>query len=101
MVVNEALRMYPVLPWLDRVPESDYKIAGTNTVVKKGTPCILPMRAIQMDPDYWKNPEKFDPERFSEENKKNIIPYTYFPFGDGPRNCIGNNNNHSNFLEYI
>ena len=89
MVLNEALRMYPVLPWLDRIAENDYNFPGTNLTIKKGTPVILPMKSMHMDPKYFPNPEKFDPERFSEENKKTIQPYTYFPFGEGPRNCIG------------
>jgi cytochrome P450 family 9 len=48
--------------------------------------CLL---IIYSDPVYFPEPEKFDPERFSEENKHNIQEYTYMPFGVGPRNCIG------------
>ncbi|OXU21200.1 hypothetical protein TSAR_000319 [Trichomalopsis sarcophagae] len=89
MVVNEALRLYPVLPWIDRIPETDYTFPGTNITVEKGVPLILPMRTLHLDPDYFPDPDKFIPERFSEENKKNIVPCTFFPFGEGPRNCIG------------
>jgi cytochrome P450 family 9 len=42
-----------------------------------------------MDPKYYPNPEVFDPERFSEKNKHNIKPFTFSPFGVGPRACIG------------
>lgn len=57
--------------------------------VEKGTELNIPMFAIHHDPKYYPDPERFDPERFNEENNKNIRPYTYFPFGLGPRNCIG------------
>ncbi len=41
-----------------------------------------------MDPKYFPNPERFDPERFSDENKKNIVQGSYIPFSVGPRNCV-------------
>lgn len=50
---------------------------------------ILPIFAFHRDPKYFPEPEKFNPERFSDENKDKIIPYTYIPFGSGPRNCLG------------
>lgn len=53
---------------------------------------LIPIRAIHNDPKYYPNPDKFDPDRFSEENKHSIIPGSYMPFGAGPRNCIGNYN---------
>lgn len=49
----------------------------------------MPTSGIHRDSQYYPNPEVFDPERFSDENKGNIKPYTYMPFGLGPRNCIG------------
>ncbi|NP_001165996.1 cytochrome P450 6AQ5 [Nasonia vitripennis] len=89
MVTLEALRLYPVISWLDRLPEADYTFPGTNITVEKDVPVILPMRTLHLDPQYFPNPDQWDPERFSEENKKNIVPFTYFPFGEGPRSCIG------------
>ncbi len=44
---------------------------------------------IHHNPEYYPNPEKWDPERFMPENRDKLIPYTYMPFGIGPRNCVG------------
>lgn len=57
--------------------------------IKEGELIIIPTCAIHHDPKYFPNPNKFDPERFSDTNRMNIKPYTYMPFGTGPRNCIG------------
>ncbi|RZC39631.1 p450 domain containing protein [Asbolus verrucosus] len=57
--------------------------------IKVGDLCWLPIFGEQWDPNYYPNPETFDPERFSEENKDKTRSGTYLPFGIGPRNCIG------------
>ncbi|RWS21810.1 cytochrome P450-like protein 23 [Leptotrombidium deliense] len=49
----------------------------------------IPFYAIHHDPEYWSEPEIFRPERFLPENKINIKPYTFIPFGVGPRMCMG------------
>lgn len=51
---------------------------------------MIPIYSLHRDGKYWENPLKFDPERFSDENKHKITSNTYLPFGNGPRNCIGN-----------
>lgn len=95
MVISETLRKYPVVPFLDRVPVNDYVIpdpSGKDTqfvTLRKGTPVYLPVMGIHHDPQYYPEPERFDPERFTEENKKSRPHFTYLPFGEGPRNCIG------------
>lgn len=88
-VIMEVLRLYPPLPFLDRLASADYKVPGSNLVIEKGTPVFVPMIGLHCDPEYFPNPEKFDPERFSEKNKKNVRPFTYMPFGEGPHICIG------------
>jgi cytochrome P450 family 6 len=89
MVVSETLRMYPILPFLDRVSTDTYKMPDCDFVLEKGVPVYISMLGMHYDPEYFPNPEKFDPNRFSEENKSNILPCSYFPFGEGPRICIG------------
>lgn len=72
-----------------RMAENDYKVGKTSHVIPKGMVVLIPAYAIHHDPEYFPDPEKFDPERFSIENKKTRHPFSYLPFGEGPRNCIG------------
>jgi cytochrome P450 len=51
---------------------------------------VVATYALHRRPDYFPDPEKFDPERFTPENEKRIPRYAYVPFGAGPRICIGN-----------
>ncbi|XP_021931304.1 cytochrome P450 6k1-like [Zootermopsis nevadensis] len=88
-VVAETLRMYPSLPNLIRVCTKPYTIPGTNVLIDKGTPVIIPIYAIHRDPLYYYDPDRFDPERFTDYNKEKRPAYTYLPFGEGPRICIG------------
>ena len=58
-------------------------------MIKKDDVVNIPVIAFHRDPEIYENPDKFDPERFSDANKDKIQPFTYMPFGLGPRNCIG------------
>ncbi|KAJ8728460.1 hypothetical protein PYW08_016845 [Mythimna loreyi] len=95
MVISELLRLWPPGLALDRLCTKDYNLGKPNAnaeedfIVTKGTSISIPVYAIHRDPQFFPNPEKFDPDRFSDENKHNIQPFTYMPFGVGPRNCIG------------
>ncbi|KAG5898055.1 hypothetical protein JTB14_001762 [Gonioctena quinquepunctata] len=88
MCVDESLRMYPVLPFLDRRCNENYKLPGTDLVIEKGMPVFIPVTSIQNDEKYFPNPEKYDPERFATKNQ-NAEGVVYMPFGKGPRNCVG------------
>ncbi|KAF5275809.1 hypothetical protein FQA39_LY06669 [Lamprigera yunnana] len=89
MVISETLRKYPLTPLLARECKDDYFVPETGLVIEKGTPVIISQLGLHLDPKYFPDPQKYDPERFSEENKHKIPNYVYLPFGDGPRNCIG------------
>lgn len=84
------MRRYPFGPFLNRKCKEDYVIKETGLVIEKDTPILIPIDGIHNDPEYYPEPEKFDPERFIEGHKKNSQACTYLPFGMGPRNCIGN-----------
>jgi cytochrome P450 family 6 len=85
----ETLRKYPPLPLLDRICLQDYKVPERDLIIEKNTPVYIALLGLHRDPEYYPDPEHYDPERFTEENKRLQTPYTYLPFGDGPHNCIG------------
>ncbi|KAF2886191.1 hypothetical protein ILUMI_19982 [Ignelater luminosus] len=88
-VIDETLRKYLPLAMLNRKCVLPYKIPDTDVVIDKETAVIISTLGIQRDPEHFPDPERFDPDRFSEENKSKIKPFTYLPFGEGPRVCIG------------
>uniref|UniRef100_A0A6P7F136 Probable cytochrome P450 6a13 n=1 Tax=Diabrotica virgifera virgifera TaxID=50390 RepID=A0A6P7F136_DIAVI len=88
-VMQETLRKHPPLGILVRICNRDYKLSNDDLILKKGTMVSIPIQAIQRDPDYYPDPEKFDPERFNKENINQRPAFSYLPFGEGPRICIG------------
>ncbi|KAM3966424.1 cytochrome P450 9e2-like [Aphomia sociella] len=95
MVVSEILRLWPPAVAFDRLCIKDYNLGKPNSkatedyIIRKGEGLGIPVYAFHRDPNLFPNPTKFDPERFSDENKHKIQPFSYMPFGLGPRNCIG------------
>lgn len=92
MVVAECLRKWPPAFVTERLCTKAYTIEdddGRKIRIEKDDVIMVPVYGMHHDPNYYPNPKKFDPERFSDENKENIQNFTYLPFGSGPRNCIG------------
>ena len=88
-VLDEAMRLYPPAWMIARSPVEDTELGGY----------FLPARSLLLTspwvvhrhPDFWTDPEGFDPERFAPEARREQHRFQYFPFGGGPRLCIGNN----------
>ncbi len=87
-VVDEILRLYPPAWVIERTAMDADQVGGYD--VPKGTNVSICIFNIHRNPDFWENPEKFDPDRFDEERSTNRPKYAYLPFGGGPRVCIGN-----------
>ncbi|KAM6936896.1 thromboxane-A synthase [Xenentodon cancila] len=87
MVVCEALRLYP--PGFRFARDVDHDCAVNGHFLPKGATLEIPAGFLHYDPEYWPEPEKFIPERFTAEAKASRHPFVYLPFGAGPRNCVG------------
>lgn len=85
--LDETLRMYPVQNMQAREVYADYTLGGVRLV--KGDRIHIPVLHLHRNPKLFPEPMEFRPERFSPENRKKIVPYSYMPFGEGPRLCIG------------
>ena len=89
MVIDETMRLYPPAWLVGRKPIAGDTIDGFP--LPKKCNVLMGTYLIHRRPDLWPDPEKFDPERFTPDKVKARHRYAYFPFGGGPRLCIGNN----------
>lgn len=87
MIIDETLRLYPAAWLTNRVAVNEDVICGCT--VPAGAFITLSPYTTHRHPDFWPEPEKFKPERFDPAQKADRHPYAYFPFGAGPRLCIG------------
>lgn len=87
-VLHESMRLYPPAWITDRRAEGDDEICGYH--VRAGTRIFLSPWATHRHPRYWDDPEVFDPDRFTPARSEGRPAFAYFPFGGGPRICIGN-----------
>jgi len=85
--LKESLRLYSVVPTVARLVSEPVKI-GPH-LIPKGCKVMVNIQSLHHNPDYWPDPMKFDPYRFSDPAIPPPKPYTFLPFIDGPRNCLG------------
>jgi cytochrome P450 len=88
-VIQEGLRLYPPFWMIDRMAVADDRVG--DIAIPRGSTVIVYVYGAHHAPRYWESPESFDPERFTKANDKLRTPFTYLPFGGGPRGCIGGN----------
>jgi cytochrome P450 len=87
-VFEEAMRLYPPIWAIPRVPLEEDVVDGYR--IPKGDIVILVPYVTHRHPDFWPEPERFDPTRFLPENSKDRPRWAFLPFGGGQRQCIGN-----------
>jgi len=88
MIAKEAMRLYPPAYAVGREALEDTEIGGFR--VPKGSQVFAFQWVTQRDERYFERPDKFEPERWTPERSERLPKYAYFPFGGGPRQCIGN-----------
>ena len=88
-VIQEGLRLYPPFWMIDREAVADDRAGDID--IPRGSTVIVYVYGAHHAPSYWESPEHFDPERFIKGSEKLRTPFTYLPFGGGPRGCIGGN----------
>ncbi|MFC7233860.1 cytochrome P450 [Halosegnis marinus] len=86
-VLNETMRLYPPVYVMFRQPRTDVRLAGYR--VPEDALVMLPQWVVHRDPRWWDAPDTFDPDRFLPERSDGRPNYAFFPFGGGPRICIG------------
>ena len=87
-VFEEAMRLFPPIWALPRVPREDDEVGGFR--IPRGEILILVPYVTHRHPDFWPDAERFDPTRFLPERAKDRPRWAYLPFGGGQRQCVGN-----------
>ncbi|MEU9131093.1 cytochrome P450 [Kitasatospora sp. NPDC048540] len=95
-VLKEAMRLYPAAPVIGRRAAAACVVDGVE--IPAGADVLVAPYVTQRHPDHWEDPERFDPERFTPEREARRHRYAWFPFGGGPRACIGQ---HFSMLESV
>lgn len=84
-VIQESMRLYPPVYAIFREPQVDVKLGGYR--IPAGSAVLLPQWVVHRSPRFWDDPKTFDPDRWRGDDDRSR--FTYFPFGGGPRHCIG------------
>jgi cytochrome P450 len=87
-IAKEALRLYPPAYGIGRQPTSDCEIGGYH--IPSGSQVLMFPWVTHRDPRFFLEPSRFWPDRWAEDRANQLPKYAYFPFGGGPRACIGN-----------
>lgn len=87
-VIKEALRLYPPAWGVGRTVAKEFELGGYR--VPAGTNLVMSQWVMHRDPRFFSEPEKFDPSRWGTDAARKLPRFAYFPFGAGPRQCIGN-----------
>lgn len=88
-IIQETLRLYPPFWMIDR--EAVVDDSAGDVLIPQGSTVIVFVYGAHHAAQSWQDPERFDPERFTKSDEKLQPPFTYLPFGGGPRGCIGGN----------
>nr|KAF7429328.1 hypothetical protein H0235_005726 [Vespula pensylvanica] len=88
-VILETLRLFPPVPAIARVLNEDVQLASNNNILPSGCRIIIPPYKIHRMPEFYSNPEKFNPDNFLPEKMQQRHYYSFIPFSAGPRSCVG------------
>jgi cytochrome P450 len=86
-IIKESMRLYPPAWSVARTVIKDFELDGYR--IPPGASLVMSQWIMHRDPRFFSDPEKFDPARWSNENMQKLPKFAYFPFGGGPRQCIG------------
>jgi cytochrome P450 len=87
LVVKEAMRLYPPAWSLAREVAKGFEVEGYS--IPAGANVVMSQWILQRDPRFFRDPETFNPDRWATDASQKLPRFTYFPFGGGPRQCIG------------
>lgn len=82
-------RLYPPVPAIARKVKEDVKLASSNLIIPSGSTVVIGTYKLHRQPEFYENPNRFDPDNFLPENTQNRKYFAYIPFSAGPRSCVG------------